>query len=116
MFVSENRRVVVFDAMGVLYSAGDDEAEWLIRYLRVRFGLEKWISTWVISGDIGVRKPDPASFRTLAQDAGVPLDDMVFFDDAQRNIDAATFLGMDAVRFTSVDSCRMDLMKRGFGI
>ena len=93
----------------------NDVSEWS-RILRVRFGLEKWISTWVISGDIGVRKPDPAAFRTLAQLTGEPLETMVFFDDAQRNIDAARNLGMDAVRFTSADECRMDLKKRGFNI
>ena len=189
-------KLVVFDAMGVLYSAGDDETEWLIPYLReqgcrldfadihqayeeasighltstefwqvcgvrgddqtycsrhtltpgmdtlladlsqkgvrvaclsndvsewsrilrVRFGLEKWISTWVISGDLRARKPDPEAFHILAERTGVPLDDMVFFDDAQRNIDAALNLGMDAVRFTSADACRLDLRTRGFQI
>ena len=93
----------------------NDVSEWS-RILRVHFGLEKWISTWVISGDIRARKPDPEAFHTLARLTDVPLDNMVFFDDAQRNIDAALNLGMDAVRFTSADACRMDLRTRGFQI
>jgi len=93
----------------------NDVSEWS-RILRVHFGLEKWISTWVISGDIRARKPDPEAFHILTELTDVPLDAMVFFDDAQRNIDAALNLGMDAVRFTSADACRMDLRHRGFQI
>ena len=93
----------------------NDVSEWS-RILRARFGLERWIPTWVISGDVGVRKPDPEVFHILAQRTEVPLDTMVFFDDAQRNIDAALRLGMDAIRFISVAACRTDLENRGFEI
>jgi len=93
----------------------NDVSEWS-RILRKRFGLEQWISTWVISGDIRAQKPDPEAFRTLAQRTGEPLDAMVFFDDSQRNVDAALGLGMDAQRFTSVPACRTDLRNRGFDI
>ena len=93
----------------------NDVSEWS-RILRVHFGLEKWISTWVISGDIGARKLDQEAFHILAERTNVPLDAMVFFDDAQRNIDAALNVGMDAVKFTSADACRMDLRTRGFQI
>jgi len=90
----------------------NDVSEWS-RLLRARFGLEKWIQTWAISGDMRVRKPDPAAFRTLADLSGIPLERMVFFDDMEKNINAALSLGMDAIRFTSVAQARHACRERG---
>ena len=90
----------------------NDVSEWSI-LLRDRFALSRWIDTWVISGDIGLRKPDPEAFRTLSARLGVPLELLVFFDDMPRNVEAAQALGIDAVKFTGAEACREALLIRG---
>jgi len=51
----------------------------------------------VISGEIGMRKPEEQIFRHAAQALGVPPEQCVFIDDVQANIDAAQACGMTGV-------------------
>ena len=48
----------------------------------------------VISGDVGIRKPDPAIFALAARRLIVRPGDCVFVDDLDRNIEAAEEAGM----------------------
>jgi epoxide hydrolase-like predicted phosphatase len=48
----------------------------------------------VISGDVGLRKPDPAIFTLATEKLGVAPSDCVFVDDLDRNIDVAESVGM----------------------
>jgi len=90
----------------------NDVSEWS-RLLRERFGLDRFIDTWVISGDIGVRKPDPAAYAALAEAMRVSPARMVFLDDKQVNVDAASDAGLDAIVFTGVAPAREALRARG---
>ena len=54
---------------------------------------------FVISGDVGVRKPDAAIYRELISQTGVPAENMVFVDDRPKNLDAAAELGFRTVQF-----------------
>ncbi|QXC60698.1 HAD family phosphatase [Aquihabitans sp. G128] len=49
------------------------------------------------SSTIGLRKPEEAAFRHVADEVGVPLERILFFDDTAENVDAARALGMPAV-------------------
>ena len=89
----------------------NDVSEWS-RILRRRFGLDRWIQTWSISGDLGLRKPDPAIFLALSDLSGVPSTQMIFFDDLPRNVEAALNLGIDAILFTDISACRHALQAR----
>lgn len=51
----------------------------------------------VISGEVGLRKPEPAIFELAAQRVGVAPQACVFVDDHERNVVAARRLGMAAV-------------------
>lgn len=51
----------------------------------------------VISGEVGLRKPDPAIFRLAAERVGLEPSDCVFVDDLDLNIVAAERLGMAGV-------------------
>ena len=86
----------------------NDLSSWS-RILRQRFGLHTLVETWVVSGDIGIRKPDPEAFRELSRATGVPLDDMVFFDDREANVCAAQALGIDAKLFISISQVREEV-------
>jgi len=55
------------------------------------------IERFVFSNEIGVRKPDPAAFMALAESLLLPPHEIVFVDDAPRNVDAARALGFQAL-------------------
>ncbi|MCL2779983.1 MAG: HAD-IA family hydrolase [Actinomycetia bacterium] len=90
----------------------NDVREWSVA-LRRRFGLDRWIGAWVVSGATGVRKPDPAAFAALVEATGVPAERLVFFDDRPVNVNAARAAGIDAIRFTGVAAAREQLRARG---
>jgi HAD superfamily hydrolase (TIGR01509 family) len=86
-------------ARGVrLACLSNDVSEWSA-LLRRRFGLEKYIKTWVISGDVGVRKPSPAAYAALARSVGVDPARILFVDDRMNNVRAARVAGMGSVLF-----------------
>lgn len=51
----------------------------------------------VISGEVGLRKPDPAIYELAADRLGVPLERCAFVDDLDRNVQVAQQLGMFGV-------------------
>ncbi len=57
----------------------------------------------VISGEIGLIKPDPSIFRYACDLAKCRPEEILFFDDTVRNVDAARAFGMKAHHFTGVD-------------
>lgn len=54
----------------------------------------------VISGEVGLRKPEPAIFHHTAALVGAPPSACVFVDDLSHNVAAATRLGFIAVHHT----------------
>ncbi|MGH3439884.1 MAG: HAD family hydrolase [Sciscionella sp.] len=59
--------------------------------------LTELFDTVVISGQVGLRKPDPRIYRLTLERIGVPAGRAVFVDDGEPNIEAAVQLGMHAV-------------------
>jgi putative hydrolase of the HAD superfamily len=76
----------------------NDVAAWS-RLLRQRFGLAERIPTWVVSGEVGIRKPDRAIYDELLARLGCPPDQVILVDDRPRNVDAALRIGMGVVDF-----------------
>jgi len=56
---------------------------------------------WVISGEEGIRKPDPAIYALGAERIGLPPEDIVFVDDLKGNLKPARAMGMATVHHTS---------------
>lgn len=83
----------------------NDVSAWS-RRLRARFGLNELITEWVVSADIGVRKPDPAAFYCLLERLGCAAGDVLFFDDRPANVAAARRLGIEAHEFAGVEQAR----------
>ena len=82
-----------------IWCLSNDLAEWSQK-LRKRFGLEQYFRGVIISGDVGLRKPDPMIFRLLLERSGVPANQLLFVDDNPKNIVAASQLGIDSVLFS----------------
>jgi putative hydrolase of the HAD superfamily len=55
---------------------------------------------WVISAEVGMRKPEPEIFLHAADLLGLPPRQCVFIDDLEANIQAAGALGMTGVLHT----------------
>lgn len=75
-----------------------------------------WLSHFrhiVVSGDVGLAKPDPAIFTLALHHANRPAADVLFIDDNQPNVDAALALGLSAVHFTSPGQCQAALRAAG---
>ncbi|MGI9622517.1 MAG: HAD family hydrolase [Acidimicrobiales bacterium] len=70
----------------------NDMAEWSYR-LRDLHGLSG-VAPWIVSSDIGVRKPDPAAFEALRRLTGVPYHSMLCIDGQIPSLDMAATLGM----------------------
>ena len=70
----------------------------------------------VVSGDLGLLKPDPAIYHRLAKDYGIDLHRCVFIDDLERNVAAARAVGMQALVFTNPEKLSTDLKALGFPV
>jgi HAD superfamily hydrolase (TIGR01509 family) len=81
-----------------LWVLSNDISEWS-RKSRQRFGLERYFKGFVISGEIGVRKPDSTIYIHLLEKSGAQPRDVIFVDDRPRNIAAAEALGIATVLF-----------------
>jgi len=67
----------------------------------------------LVSGQVGLAKPDPRIFALLVERYGLVPARTVFADDAPANVAAAARAGLDAVLFTSAAALRADLRARG---
>ena len=65
--------------------------------LRQRFGLDEFISHWVISGEVGARKPSQAMFEALRRTSGVSFTNMLLIDSEVSTLEAAKGLGISTV-------------------
>jgi len=69
-----------------------------------RDGWDTLFDTVVISGEVGLRKPDPAIYRLAAERLGLPPTEVVFVDDLMPNVRAAVAVGMVGVHHTDIDA------------
>ncbi|RZT28066.1 putative hydrolase of the HAD superfamily/hydrolase [Kribbella sp. VKM Ac-2569] len=63
----------------------------------------------VISGEVGLRKPEPEIFKLAAERLGLEPAECVFVDDLQLNVDGARAVGMTAILHTEYDDTRRAL-------
>lgn len=67
----------------------------------------------VVSGEVGLAKPDPAIFELTVQRFGLDPARTVFVDDSPRNVEAARNFGLHAVLFTTSQALRTELVELG---
>jgi putative hydrolase of the HAD superfamily len=70
----------------------NDSAAWA-RKLRQRHSLDTLVDPWVVSGAVGVRKPDRPIFEVLRRLTGQPPANILIVDDQLEILDAARALG-----------------------
>jgi len=65
----------------------------------------------VISGEVGMIKPEPEIFELLLQRMGRPAHECLFIDDALANIDQARKMGFATIHFHSPEQLEHELNK-----
>ena len=73
---------------------------WGLDYARE--GWDALFDAVVISGEVGLRKPDPAIYALAAERLGLSAEEIVFVDDLGPNVRAAVAVGMVGVRHVEV--------------
>jgi HAD superfamily hydrolase (TIGR01509 family) len=96
-----------------IWCLSNDVSEWS-KKLRTRFGLAKYFKGFIISGDVGLRKPDPAIFHYLLKQINVHASDTVFVDDNVYNVDAAAGSGFKTILFGTNSSYHKHKPARNF--
>ena len=76
----------------------NDVSRWSLK-LRRTFRLEQSITPFVISADVGARKPSHAIYEELLRQVDAPAQRILFVDDRVRNLDTAHALGFRTVLF-----------------
>ena len=79
-----------------VWCLSNDVSRWSLK-LRERFALDSFFAGFVISGDIGHRKPSAEAYRFLMDSIGTVPD--LFVDDQPRNVKAAQRLGIPSLCF-----------------
>ena len=80
---------------------------WGGRYDRSRW--EEMFDATVISGELDMRKPDPAIYVLAAERLALPADDIVFVDDIAQNLEPARELGMATIHHTAPSTTLAEL-------
>jgi 2-haloacid dehalogenase len=80
---------------------------------RRRFGFLQWFEDIVVSGEVGLAKPDPRIFALTIERCRLDPRRTVFIDDSVRNVEAGRNAGMHALQFRDPHLLRLDLTRLG---
>ena len=70
-------------------------------YILPKFPIVMAFEKWILSHEVGFKKPAPEIFQKAMEWASVEPQRILFIDDLQKNVDAAVSLGMEAIHFIS---------------
>jgi 2-haloacid dehalogenase len=80
---------------------------------RDRYPFLAWFEAIVVSGEVGIAKPDVRIFETLIERHGVEPRRTAFVDDTEANIAVAEELGFIGLRFADPETLRGDFERLG---
>ncbi len=75
--------------------------------------LDRRLHRAFLSFETGVLKPDPEAFEHVGRELDMAPAEILFFDDAPPNVEAARAAGFAAARARSPADCRAELERRG---
>lgn len=85
---------------GVKVYLATDQEKYRAQYLLEKLGFKNKFDGCFFSCNLGYQKSEPEYFEKIMQKLGVSADELVYWDDDQKNVDVAKSLGIDA-RFYS---------------
>ncbi|RLA09894.1 MAG: hypothetical protein DRQ59_12695 [Gammaproteobacteria bacterium] len=81
-----------------VWCLSNDVGRWSDK-LRKNLGIDKFLNGSIISGDVGVRKPDKEIYEILIHSSGYKVEDILFVDDREKNVIASREVGIETVMF-----------------
>lgn len=80
---------------------------------RPRFAFLEWFEAIVVSGEVGVAKPDERIFRHLIDRHGLEPRSTLFIDDSEANVRTAASLDFRTIRYEHPQQLRSRLLELG---
>jgi 2-haloacid dehalogenase len=80
--------------------------------VRARYPFFDWFDEILLSGEVGLAKPDERIFHLLLERVGKPAADCLFIDDSARNVEVARELGFEVIHFRSAELLNAELCRR----
>ncbi len=81
--------------------------------VNARYEFLDWFDPLIISGMVGLVKPDPEIFHLILCSTGQNASDCIYVDDLAQNIQTAAEIGFDAIHYSSPQQLREELESRG---
>ncbi len=81
--------------------------------VRPQYPFFEWFDGMVISGEVGMVKPDRDIFELLLERVDRPAGECLFIDDHVSNINAARELGFQTIQFLSAEQLETELLHMG---
>jgi 2-haloacid dehalogenase len=78
-----------------------------------RFEFLRWFRGVLVSGAVGVIKPDPGIFELLLERFAIDPKRAVYIDDVAANVDAARPFGIHAIHFKTPTALRAEIAELG---
>jgi len=82
------------------------------RYIVSIFPIVSALEKWILSYEVGFKKPDPRIFQKAMEWASVNPEKILFIDDTKGHVEAAISLGMQGVHFQSGEQLKKELSSR----
>jgi putative hydrolase of the HAD superfamily len=81
-------------------------------YILSAFPIVRILDKWILSYEVGFKKPDLPIFQKAIAWAAVEPEKILFIDDTQGHVDAAATLGIQGIHFTSGRQLKEELQLR----
>ena len=87
-----------------------------INHIRSTLPSLSFFDEWIISCDVGLRKPDPQIYFLALERAGVRPQAAVYIDDRPELVDAGRSVGLVGIRFENSRQLEQDLQSIGLNL
>ena len=95
-----------------IYALSNWSAE-TFTFAQRRFEFLQWFRAIFLSAQVHLVKPDPRIFQCFCERFVLIPEQIIYIDDLQHNVEAASRIGMHAIRFTDPASLRKELVQLG---
>jgi 2-haloacid dehalogenase len=82
---------------------------------RSRYDLFSLFDEIIVSGEVGLVKPDTEIFDLMLRRIGRPAEECLFIDDSATNVEAAAAMGFATIRFGTPGQLEEELRIKGIG-
>jgi putative hydrolase of the HAD superfamily len=81
-------------------------------YILSKFPVVKAFDKWILSYEVGFKKPDVEIFQRAIAWASVEPEEILFIDDVKTHVDVAISLGVHGIHFLSAEQLKKELSQK----